>query len=127
MSLNAEPAASVLPGRMAGGPHGLGDPADVTLRRVEVEVLIPKIMRDRARTDKCAPICGEFSKCAKEAGLSVVYKCRAQNEQMRTCLTHWYEDAAFRQECTQLYLQDRSEYRATGVKAKLRRKGSDMF
>ena len=31
----------------------LGDPEDRTLRKVETEVLIPKIMRERCKTEKC--------------------------------------------------------------------------
>ncbi|KAF0304666.1 COX assembly mitochondrial [Amphibalanus amphitrite] len=120
-------AATVLPPRMAGGPHGLGDPDDRSLRRVEVEVLIPKIMRDLARSSKCVEEADTFSRCCNENGLTMVYKCRKENEALRSCLTRWYEDPAFRQECTDIYLDERSAYRATGLKAKLRRKGSDMF
>ncbi|XP_037068371.1 COX assembly mitochondrial protein homolog [Pollicipes pollicipes] len=119
--------ATVLPARMAGGPHGLGDPADRSLRRVEVEVLIPKIMRERARSDKCTELAERFSRCCSDNGLTMVYKCRNENDALRSCLTHWYENAEFRQECTERYLTERAEYRATGLKARLRRKGSDMF
>ena len=120
-------SATVLPPRMSGGPHGLGDPEDRSLRRVEVEVLIPKIMRERARSTKCAEVADSFSKCCSENGLTMVYKCRTENDALKSCLTRWYEDAGFRQECTDIYLEERSAYRATGLKAKLRRKGSDMF
>lgn len=30
-----------------------GDPADLSLRKVEEQVLIPKIMRERAKAEKC--------------------------------------------------------------------------
>ncbi|XP_068084686.1 uncharacterized protein [Anabrus simplex] len=44
---------AVLPKKFGGGPHGLGDPEDRTLRKVEIEVLIPKKMRDKAKAEKC--------------------------------------------------------------------------
>jgi COX assembly mitochondrial protein 1 len=30
-----------------------GDPSDLSLRKVEEQVLIPKIMRERAKAEKC--------------------------------------------------------------------------
>lgn len=113
---------TVLPDRMGGGPHGLGDPEDRSLRRVEVDVLIPKLMRDRAREEKCAELVEAFSQCSRDSGLAMVYKCRPQNNAMKDCLTHWYQDAEFKKECTAVYLADRSEYRATGIKSRLRQK-----
>jgi COX assembly protein 1 len=31
-----------------------GDPLDRSLRKVEIDILIPKIMRDKARDEKCS-------------------------------------------------------------------------
>jgi hypothetical protein len=40
-------------GRYRGGPHGVGDPNDKSLRKVELEVCIPGIIRERAHREKC--------------------------------------------------------------------------
>lgn len=95
-----------------------GDPNNKSLRRVEIEVLIPKILRDRARTEKCIPQVDDFEKCCKASGLSMVVKCRKENAELKNCLTKWYQDEKFKAECTQIYLDQRSEYRRTGINAK---------
>jgi COX assembly protein 1 len=42
-----------------------GDPLDRTLRHVEIEVLIPKKMREKAKDEKCAEeVKGNIQKCA---------------------------------------------------------------
>lgn len=41
-------------------------------------------------------------------------KCRAENNIMKECLNRWYSDEDFRQECKEIYLQRRSEFRRTG-------------
>lgn len=40
---------TVLAKYLSGGPYGLGDPNDKSLRKVEKEILIPKLMRDRTK------------------------------------------------------------------------------
>lgn len=111
---------SVLPQTAGGGPHGLGDPDDRTLRRVEREVLIPKIMREKAKTEKCPDEVKAFETCCKKYSVLMVALCRKQNEHLRTCLSNWYQDEAFRSECTEIYLKERSEFRRTGLKQKFR-------
>jgi hypothetical protein len=39
--------------RFTGGPLGLGDPEDRTLRHVEETVYIVQIVKDRAHREKC--------------------------------------------------------------------------
>jgi hypothetical protein len=43
-----------------------GHPDDKSLRKVETEVLIPKIMRDRAKAEKCVPEVKAFEECCKD-------------------------------------------------------------
>lgn len=93
-----------------------GDPNDVTLRKVEEEILIPKIMRDRAKKEKCIPEVQEFEKCCKDSGIKMVYSCRSQNDCLKACLTKWYQNEEFKAECRNVYLTQRSEYRRTGIK-----------
>ncbi|CAM1306305.1 CMC1 (predicted) [Pycnogonum litorale] len=112
----------VLPESVSGGPHGLGDPNDRSLRNVEREILIPQRMRDRARIEKCCDEVKEFSKCGKAAGLFLTVKCRKENDNLQKCLTRWHNDDEFRSRITEEYFKDRAEYRSTGIQAKFRRK-----
>ncbi|KAK2713624.1 hypothetical protein QYM36_009485 [Artemia franciscana] len=123
----AEEQFGVLSDKLGGGPHGFGDPNDRTLRKVETDVLIPKIMREKARTEKCIPEVDAFKKCCKENGLMMVVKCRKETAVQRQCFEKWYQDEGFKKECTDVYLQERSEYRANGKKGKEKKKESTMF
>lgn len=109
---------AVLPTKLGGGPHGLGDPDDRTLRKVEIEVMIPKKMRDKAREEKCVVETEAFNKCCKAASLAMVIKCRQENATLKNCLAHWYNDDDFKLQCKEEYLNERSEYRRTGIKSK---------
>lgn len=46
------------------------------------------------------------------------YTCRDQTKAMNDCLSHYYGDAAFREECREIYLNRRAKYRATGINEK---------
>jgi COX assembly protein 1 len=85
------------------------------------------MMRDRARKEKCIPEAAEFQNCCKDAGIMMTFRCKEQTKGLFKCLEEWYQNEAFRKECTELYLQDRTEFRKTGVKQKMRKKESDMF
>ncbi|XP_046397376.1 COX assembly mitochondrial protein homolog [Ischnura elegans] len=111
---------TVLPPTFSAGPHGLGDPDDQTLRKVELEVMVPKMMREKAKTDKCPNEVKAFTDCCRESGLAMVVTCRKENDCMKECLLRWYRDEDFRNECKKEYLRERSEYRRTGVLKKYR-------
>ncbi|XP_033340058.2 COX assembly mitochondrial protein homolog [Megalopta genalis] len=102
------------------GPHNLGDPDDTTLRKVEKDVLIPQLIRDKAKDEKCKEEVAEFSKCCAANNVFMVVKCRNENSTLKSCLTKWFNDEKFKEECKQLYLQDRKRYRMTGVPNKSR-------
>ncbi|XP_076755930.1 COX assembly mitochondrial protein homolog [Xylocopa sonorina] len=111
--------ATVLPGSCRGGPHNLGDPNDKSLRKVEKDVLIPQIMRDRSKEEKCVAEVAEFTECCKNnANILMPFKCKQENKMLIQCLERWYNDTDFREECTQQYLDARSEYRRTGISQK---------
>ncbi|XP_034834371.1 COX assembly mitochondrial protein homolog [Maniola hyperantus] len=115
------PDTSVLPKKFSEGPHGLGDPDDKSLRKVEIEVVIPKLMREKAKTEKCVKEVEEFNKCCKASSVFMVVKCREENSTLKSCLTNWYVNEEFRQICTNQYLNERSEYRKTGIKKPMKR------
>lgn len=110
------------PPKFGGGPMGLGDPDDMHLRRVEKEILIAKKIRDKTRTDKCAAEVQVFNECCRRTGFGHVFKCRTENDNMKSCMGRWYFDPQFIQECTDEYLRERSEFRRTGVFKKQQKK-----
>lgn len=77
-------------------------------------------MRDRAKAEKCTDIVRDFEKCCKASGVLMVVKCRSENSALKECLTKWYENEQFRSECSEIYLNQRSEYRRTGITKKMR-------
>merc|ERR1711942_203705 len=111
----------VLSSRYAGGPHGLGDPDDKTLRKVEREVLVPKVMRRLAQTELCFKEMKAFHECCEREQLMMGFKCKPENKNMQDCLIGWFKNEEFRQKCTEIYLEERSEYRRTGLTKKVRK------
>ncbi|GAB1866722.1 COX assembly mitochondrial protein [Camponotus japonicus] len=111
---------SVISPKFAGGPQGLGDPDDKSLRKVEKNVLIPKIMRERTKTEKCVNEVKDFHNCCLDSGLLHVVKCRKENEIMKSCMERWFYNQDFIKECTEQYLNERSEFRKTGIPKKQR-------
>uniref|UniRef100_A0A8D0HCV4 COX assembly mitochondrial protein n=1 Tax=Sphenodon punctatus TaxID=8508 RepID=A0A8D0HCV4_SPHPU len=84
------------------------------LRHVEKDVLIPKLMREKARV-LCEDEVEAFSKCCQETGFLMVVKCQLENKALKKCLTSYYTDPAFYEECKTEYLKQREEYRRTGI------------
>jgi len=119
--LEEEKKGDVLSSRYAGGPHGLGDPDDKYLRKVEKEVLIPKVMRRIAQTELCFNEMKAFNECCKKEGLLMGFQCKPENHAMQDCLIGWFKNEEFRQRCTEVYLAERSEYRRTGLTQKVRK------
>ncbi|XP_042329263.1 COX assembly mitochondrial protein homolog isoform X1 [Sceloporus undulatus] len=115
----------------SGNP--LGSAGEPTLRHVEKEVLIPKMMREKARelcSDKVQEsteleagllaygelVSKAFTKCCQDTGFLMVVKCREENAALKECLTGYYTDPTFYKECEAKYLKQREEYRATGIR-----------
>lgn len=67
---------------------------------------------------KCVSEVAEFEKCAKESGILMPFKCRAPTDKLKECLAYWFHNEEFVNECTQMYLDERSEYRRTGISKK---------
>lgn len=95
-----------------------GDPDDKRLRTSEIKVLIPQLIRKRTREVKCIPEVVEFEKCCKETGVLSPFKCRPQTNKLKECMAFWYYNKEFVKECTQIYLNERSEFRRTGITKK---------
>ena len=98
-NINHSLAKELVP-KWASGSH---------LRRVEQNVLIPKIMREEAKV-LCKDYVDAFTNCAKGRTLSLVTTCRNENREMQKCLQEWYFNDEFRGRCTDQYLKRRNEY-----------------
>ncbi|XP_028836552.1 COX assembly mitochondrial protein homolog [Denticeps clupeoides] len=94
-------------------------PGEPQLRHVETDVLIPKMMREKAK-ERCAEKVLAFNHCCKETGFLMVFKCREENSALKECLTRHYKDPAFFEECKQDYIKEKLEYQTTGIPAKKR-------
>jgi len=44
------------------------------------------------------------------------YKCKTEVKGLNDCMAKWFVDTDFIKECRDQYLQERREYRLTGVK-----------
>lgn len=75
-------------------------------------------MRDRARDEKCSPEITEFQKSAKDNGVLLPFENKQPTDKMKECLAQWFLNEDFKNECTQIYLDERSEYRRTGIPKK---------
>lgn len=90
------------------------------LRHVELDVLIPKMMREKAK-ERCSELVEAFNVCCKDSGFLMVLKCREQNSALKECLTKHYKDPDFFEECKQEYIREKQEYERTGIPAKNRK------
>ncbi|KAM6967628.1 LOW QUALITY PROTEIN: COX assembly mitochondrial protein homolog [Aplochiton taeniatus] len=86
------------------------------LRHVETDVLIPKMMREKAK-ERCAENVMSFNHCCKDNGFMMVFRSREQNAALKEWLTIHYKDPVFFEECKQEYTE-KLEFQRTGVAAK---------
>lgn len=80
--------------------------------------MIPKKMRDKAKSEKCLEEVKNFTACCKDNNILMVLSCRKENAALKECLERWYKDEGFKKVCTEEYLAERSEYRKTGITQK---------
>lgn len=83
-------------------------------------MLVPKVMREKAKVEKCFEEVHAFESCCKESSILMVVKCRKPNDELKNCLTKWYQDDVFKKECTEIYLNERADFRRTGLQKKHR-------
>ncbi|XP_025231294.1 COX assembly mitochondrial protein homolog isoform X1 [Theropithecus gelada] len=110
---------SVIIARRVNGSTKLSSRTNQHLRHVEKDILIPKIMREKAK-ERCSEQVQDFTKCCKNSGVLMVVKCRKENSALKECLTAYYNDPAFNEECKMEYLKEREEFRKTGIPVKKR-------
>uniref|UniRef100_G3NSV0 COX assembly mitochondrial protein n=1 Tax=Gasterosteus aculeatus TaxID=69293 RepID=G3NSV0_GASAC len=93
---------------------------EIHLRHVEKDVLIPKMMREKAK-ERCAEKVAAFNHCCKDSGFLMAFKCREQNAALKECLTIHYRDPVFYEQCKQEYIQEKLEFQRTGIATKNRK------
>ncbi|XP_023116755.1 COX assembly mitochondrial protein homolog [Amphiprion ocellaris] len=93
---------------------------EIKLRHVEKDVLIPKMMREKAK-ERCAEKVEAFNHCCKDSGFFMVFKCREENAALKECLTLHYKDPVFFEECKQEYIREKLEFERTGIPTKSRK------
>ncbi|KAH3709060.1 COX assembly mitochondrial protein homolog [Dreissena polymorpha] len=109
-----EEVYTVLNPRMTAGPKGLGDPDDRFIRKVEEEIIY-KRMRERSEL-LCQAFKDDFDACMKKTpNMTFAWKCRPMIRALRTCQNQWFNRPEFEEEAKEEYLQQRAEYRRTGV------------
>lgn len=80
--------------------------------------MVPKKMRDIAKVEKCTEQVQKFSACCAQNNVLMVFSCQKENSELKECLSQWYKDEDFKKRCTEEYLNERSEYRRTGITQK---------
>ncbi|KAM7078621.1 COX assembly mitochondrial protein homolog [Molossus nigricans] len=89
------------------------------LKSILENVSLRRQFREKAR-ERCSEQVQEFTKCCQESGILMVVKCRKENSAFKECLTSYYMDPAFYEECKMEYLKKREEHRKTGIPTKKR-------
>ncbi|CAG9531496.1 unnamed protein product [Cercopithifilaria johnstoni] len=106
---------TALPQHSIGGPHGVGDPNDRSLRRLEADVLIPDRMNERIQKVECRELLEGLTRCLRKKGSLIgMRKCQKELGQYEECQLAKFNDPWFRQKITDEYIKERAEYRRTG-------------
>ena len=94
---------------------------DPSLRKVEKDVLIPKIMRDLSRTEDCAASVKDFNECVRQfepgswkSYLTFKY-CKTENAKMLECMNKKFTDYNFYLKCKKIYLDEKKLFDYTNV------------
>lgn len=77
---------TVLPQEHINGPHGIGDPEDKSLRKIEADVLIPNIMNKQIESVECRLQFLDLIKCMKkEGGAMGLRRCNEPRDLLNAC------------------------------------------
>lgn len=85
------------------------------LRKIEKNVLIPRIAEEKINKELCFKEKRFFSDCAKEQGMKVVVNCKDALKAYEICSNAIWRNENFWKEMEREYLQRREKYRETGV------------
>ena len=96
---------------------------DPTLRKVEKDVVIPKIMKDRARLVDCVEEVKVFNKCVSkykksyEKYLTFIY-CKPESNAMLKCMNDLFVDYDYYLKCKDIFLKEKKLYELTKLDKK---------
>jgi len=103
--------------KATGGPLGHGDPYDRTLNKYEEEPLIPQRVVDISKAVLCKEEGDAYDQCVfKEGSLMFMFNCMEQKDNHYNCIKRKFYDPEFREAVIEEYLNERSHYRATGIR-----------
>ncbi|CAI4233044.1 unnamed protein product [Auanema sp. JU1783] len=113
---------TILPHYSSSGPHGLGDPDDRTLRKIEADVIIPNRMNARIEKIDCRTQYLDLVKCMQDDGaVKGLQSCKPSLAIFNKCKFDKFHDTEFRSHMTNEYLTERSEARRTGMTSRQRK------
>ncbi|CAI5445913.1 unnamed protein product [Caenorhabditis angaria] len=113
---------NIMPHYSAGGPHGLGDPDDRTLRKIEADVIIPNRMNAHIEKNACnESYLGLITCFRKDGAVSGLNTCKPALEIFNRCKYERFHDPEFRAKITDDYIRERSEARRTGMTSQQRK------
>uniref|UniRef100_A0A0N4Z8N4 COX assembly mitochondrial protein n=1 Tax=Parastrongyloides trichosuri TaxID=131310 RepID=A0A0N4Z8N4_PARTI len=112
---------TILPHYFSSGPHGLGDPEDRTLRRIEADVVIPNRMNKQIEKVECNLEYMDLISCLRKDGaVKGLNSCQPILEIYNKCKSKFFHDIDFRSRITDEYLEERAEARRSGKTIKER-------
>ena len=96
---------------------------DPTLRRVEKDVVIPKLMRDQARLVDCVEEVKVFNNCVKnyKKGYEkyiAFMKCKPESNAMLKCMNDLFVDYDYYLKCKEMFLKEKRILLLTNMEKK---------
>lgn len=85
------------------------------LRKIEKNVLIPRLAEKKINNELCHEEKKLFSDCAKREGFKVVTNCRDPLKLYEVCSNKLWRDEQFWKQMEKEYLEKRQRYQDTGV------------
>uniref|UniRef100_A0A914UX83 COX assembly mitochondrial protein n=1 Tax=Plectus sambesii TaxID=2011161 RepID=A0A914UX83_9BILA len=77
---------AAFPQHQIGGPHGLGEPDDRSLRKVEADVLIPKLMNEAVEKIECHDLHLAIVNCFRlHGGVKGLKACAPERDIYNVC------------------------------------------
>lgn len=84
------------------------------LRKLEKEVLIPRLAEYKINHELCREESRLFHECAKSKGFRVALDCKEALETFKECSNRWFRDEEFQKQMEKEYIEKRTRFRETG-------------
>ena len=99
---------------------------DPSLRRVEKDVVIPKMMKKLAKQEECVSEIEHFNQCCKKYkpktldSFLTFRRCKEESQVMMECLNNKFVDFDYYLKCKKIYMKDKKLFVLTKVGKKER-------